>query len=116
MNVKGNRLLRTDSSRHVVPLWTSLMEEEYRARGKSDVHLLIERDGKMCRQCFTTFERASKMLESISGSVAKAANILIPDVAHPTLPCNSLPTPKRPRYSALNSVEQSPKVKVSIYN
>ena len=31
-NVKGNRLLQTDTSR------ASLMEEEYRARGKSDVH------------------------------------------------------------------------------
>ena len=105
---------QNDSPRHV-PLWTSVMEEEYRARGKSsDVHLFLDRDGRMCRQCFATFERASKIWEVIKGGVAKAANILIPNVAHPMT--TSLPTPKRPRYSASNSMEQSPKVKVSIYN
>ena len=36
-NVKGNRLLRTDSSRHVVPLWTSLMEDEYNALARNRV-------------------------------------------------------------------------------
>ena len=60
-NSKGNRLIRTTSSRHVVPLWSSLMKEEIDSRGTSLVtQLLIHDDGRMCRQCFKTFKRASK--------------------------------------------------------
>ena len=49
VNVNGNRLLRTDVSRHVVPLRASLMEEEYQVRGKSNVHQLLDKDGRMRR-------------------------------------------------------------------
>ena len=59
----------TDALRHVVPLWASLMEDEYRARRKSDVHQLLDRagDGRLtlCRQCFATFERASTAVTAL---------------------------------------------------
>ena len=51
-NSKGNRLIRSTSSRHVVPLWSSLMKEEIDSRETSLVaQSLIDDDGRMCRQC-----------------------------------------------------------------
>ena len=115
--IKGNRLLRTAASRHVVSLWSSLMEEEFRSKGISlPVQLLVDRDGRMCRQCFATFERASKMWVGIKGGVSKAANVLFPKVVHSAT--GALPLPKRPRIisnPALISAQQSPEVKVSVY-
>ena len=93
--IKGNRLLRTAASRHVVSLWSSLMEEEFRSKGISlPVQLLVDRDGRMCRQCFATFERASKMRVGIKGGVSKAANVLFPNVVHSATA--ALPLPKDP--------------------
>ena len=81
--IKGNRLLRTAASRHVVPLWSSLMEEEFRSRGISlPVQLLVDGNGRMCRQCFATFERPFKIWVGIKGGVSKAANVLFPNVVH----------------------------------
>ena len=50
---KGNRLIRTTQSQHVVSLWTLLMKEEIDWRGISlAAQSLIEDDGRMCSQCF----------------------------------------------------------------
>ena len=81
-NSKGNRLVRTTSSRHVVPLWSSLMKEEIDSRGAALVaQSLIHDDGRMCRQCFNTFERASKLWEALKCNISKAADIFIPSLA-----------------------------------
>ena len=80
---KGNRLLRTTTSGHVVtvvPLWSSLMDEEWRSRGIPSLgvaHSLVDRDGRMCRQCFTIFEKVSKLWVTLKNSISEAAIILI---------------------------------------
>ena len=120
-NSKGNRLIRTTPSRHVVPLWSSLMKEEIDSRGTSlAAQSLIDDDGRMCRQCFNTFERASKVWETLKCNISKAADIFIPNDAPSTRQYNVLPVPKRPRLSSnstvgstVGSTVQSPEVKVS---
>ena len=116
-NSKGNRLVRTTSSRHVVPLWSSLMKEEIDSRGAALVaQSLIHDDGRMCRQCFNTFERASKLWEALKCNISKAADIFIPSNAPSTGQRNVPPTPKRRRLlsnSEGESTVRSPEVKVS---
>ena len=115
-NEKGNRLIRTVSSRHVVPLWSSLLEEEISTRGRSlSVQSLVDNDGRMCRQCFNVFERASKLWESLKSNVSKVADVLIPtDAPFTSSHCclNVPPTPKRSRLSS-KSIGESPEVNVS---
>ena len=93
------------------------MKEEIDSRGTSlAAQSLIDDDGRMCRQCFNTFERASKVWETLKCNISKAADIFIPNDAPSTRQYNVLPVPKRPRLSSnstVGSTVQSPEVKVS---
>ena len=114
---KGTRLINTPASSHVLPLWTALVTEEISQRSTSaTAQSLVENIKRMCRQCFNTFERASKLWQTLKANMVKAGNAYIPRYAPPVAidrPCEVPPTPKRPRLSDWQE-EQSPKVKVSI--
>jgi len=40
-------------------------------------HSLVENVGKMCRQCFNTFERASKLWDTLKSNITKAADAYV---------------------------------------
>ena len=68
------RSLYSDASRHVMPLWSKLFDEELANRGMETLahSLVTSTTGKICRRCFVVFERATKLLNSIKQDVAKA--------------------------------------------
>ena len=108
---KGNRLLKTDASAKVVPLISKLLEEEYLQREPNDVntsvdevnvHSLIYNNGKMCRHCFTRYNRVTDLLDTLKGNVSNAVGVLSPNTrrcrADSALDASAMAsTPKRPR-------------------
>ena len=76
-NAKGKRSLSTEASQHVKPLWCRIFDEELERRGiqaqaSSFVTTATEITGRMCRQCFTCFDRCKKLIDSLKNGVGKA--------------------------------------------
>ena len=76
-NVKGKRLLSTEASQHVKPLWCKLFDDALEQKGiqaqASPFVTTIE--GRMCRRCFTCFERCTKLMDSLRKDVDKAVEV-----------------------------------------
>lgn len=71
------RLLQSEASRHVLPLWTTLFQEELSASGISlDVSELAKNGGRVCRKCFTSLERCSKLLKDVKANIQEAVQCL----------------------------------------
>lgn len=74
---RGRRLLLSDSSRTVLPLWSYLFKEELNVRGMSlDPFDLVRSGGKVCRKCFTALERSSKLLAELKDKINQAVQSL----------------------------------------
>ena len=77
LDSRVKRSLYTDASKHVKPLWCKLFDEELENRGMEAQAqgLITSSSGKMCRRCFTVFERCAKLLNSVKQDVAKTVEI-----------------------------------------
>ena len=85
-NANGRRLLYTDACRHISVIWAPFFDEQLNQRGllpqastflDSRLQSGNSSLGRMCRRCFTVFERYGKMLSSIMETVAKAIDQLM---------------------------------------
>ena len=104
-NSKGNRLLSTKLTQHVIPVWKRLIEEEINRRGTEtetateslNVETLTS-VGRMCRQCFSKYERATKLLDGLKSDIVSSVNSILDCLleCEPQQP----PTPKRPRLAS----------------
>ena len=58
-NAKGKRSLLTTVSQHVVPLVEMFVEEELTRLGREESFdsFIATHNGKLCRKCFSSFER-----------------------------------------------------------
>ena len=75
-NERGRRLLQSESSRNVLPLWSSLFGEEVQGRGvEVDVMDFVRSGGKVCRSCFVALEKCTKILEGAKDSMRKAVDV-----------------------------------------
>ena len=127
-NAKGRRLLYTDSCRHVSLSWAPLFDEELNQRGllpRASTFLNPQSGdsslGRMCRRCFTVFERYGKMLSSIKETVAKAidqlmeANIVTNDEPE-NESADTFSAPPVSKRLALSTNSSSPDVVVCMYH
>ena len=74
---KGRRLLCTEASSEVKAFWIEIFDGELARRGISPqgARLLTNGDsGRMCRRCFTVYDRCKKLLDSLKKDVCKAIN------------------------------------------
>ena len=74
---KGRRLLCTEASSEVKAFWIEIFDGELARRGISPqgARLLTNGDsGRMCRRCFTVYERCKKLLNSLKKDVCKAVD------------------------------------------
>ena len=72
------RLLQSDASQHILPLWSSILQDEFNFIGvnNTDVADLVSNGGKMCRKCFTTLERCSRIEDDLKESARKVARVV----------------------------------------
>ena len=58
-NTKGKRLLFTTASQHIVSLVELYVDEELAQQGREESFdlLVTTHNGKLCRKCFSSFER-----------------------------------------------------------
>ena len=109
----GTRCLGGDKSQHIVPLWISIFGDELQKRGEERERLLqyMTAGGKMCRKCFSAYERCMKIMHTLKQDVAKAL-----DVTHANTSTDNAflapPAPKKLAVSAGTS-SSSPDVSVS---
>ena len=138
------RNLTSSTSRHVVPLWKTVLGSALERRGIAAAQsesMIAELDGTgyMCRKCFYAYERVLKLKTTLEENAAKAIDAIVPTRASPiasvavssSTPKRSsqnstvIPPPKRrPQSSVLSSssssgfphsTEPSPNVSVSFY-
>ena len=77
IDARVRRSLETDSCQHVVPLWSQLFNDELQSREMDALpSQLLRSGGKMCRRCFQTFERCTKLLDTVKSNVKKAVSTL----------------------------------------
>ena len=126
LKVKDRRVLGSDSSKHVLQVWRSFFEEkleELGIREDVDTDSLVKgsgdekKAGKVCRKCFSAFERYEKLRRSIEKSIEDVLEAMVPDL--------EVPSPKRQREgpptsrpffasSSQPGSSQSPNVMVSL--
>ena len=114
---RGKRLLHSESSKHVVPLWSSLFGDELRSRGKNlDVLGLVEHEGgRVCRRCFSALDRCTKLLDTVRAGITKAvdANEAVPTTSSSSSLRIGIPPPTF-SVPVTTSCSPSPEVMVSI--
>ena len=73
-DAKGKRSLSTGASQHVKPLWCRIFDEELERRGiqAQPSFFTTEIAGRICRRCFTCFDRCTKLIDSLKNGVGKA--------------------------------------------
>ena len=108
----GTRCLSGDKSQHIVPLWISIFGDELQKRGEREILLQYMTDGrKICRKCFSAYERCTKIMHALKQDVAKAL-----DVIHANMSTDNTflapPAPKKLEVSAGTS-SSSPDVSVN---
>lgn len=95
------RALDAPGSEHVVEVWKAFAEDE---EDISD-ELLNESAAKMCRKCFSAYERYSKLHDTIEQNFKIAAEVLrrTPSSSRAQPLPLPLPLPKRPRLGITQS-------------
>ena len=80
-DAKGNRLLSTDASKHVKLLWCKIFDDELEQRGmQAQASSFVATTARrMCRRCFTCFERCAKLINSLKNGVGKAIEVFQQD-------------------------------------
>ena len=105
---KGRRLLCTEASSDVKTLWIEIFDRELARRGISPQGTRLVMNGgsgRMCRRCFTVYERCKKLLDSLKKDVCKVvdkfqrANAFIPPTRAESLIPTECPTSPRSTYS-----------------
>ena len=74
-NTKGKQTLCSEASQHVQPLWCQLFDEELQCKGRDEQAYHLLSIGKMCRKCFTCFEKCTKTLNLLKENVVKAVEV-----------------------------------------
>lgn len=72
---RHRRLLQSEVSQSVVPLWKHILNLE----GQNDTSRaseLVEVGARMCRKCFTAYERCTKQITSLRKSISKVVVLL----------------------------------------
>lgn len=82
------RALDTPGSEHVVEVWKAFAEDE-----EEFEELLSESSAKMCRKCFSAYDRYSKLHDTIKENFKRAAEVL----RRAPSSSGAQPLPKRPR-------------------
>ncbi len=79
------RTLLTASLQHVVPLWMSIVSKELAKRNETaELESLVSGDGdveqagKMCRKCFSAYERLLKVQTLVEANLSKAIQVIVP--------------------------------------
>ena len=93
---KGNRLLKSEASQRVVPLWLTTYNEELEVREKDkDGTGAIMREGRLCRKCYAAYERCFNLLKTLKAAVVKAVDALQPsvNVLNDIVPVSPVETP-----------------------
>jgi len=77
----GNRLLLTEKSHVVVPLWSYLCCKELENRGLvheqlAILDLVFKNSVKMCQKCFNTYNRCIQLIKKLKNPVLKALDVL----------------------------------------
>ena len=119
---KGRRLLCTEASNGVKVFWSELFDEELSRRGMSpQAAFLINNSGRICRRCFTVYERCKKLLDSLKQDLCKAVDIFerentfIPTLDSSNRASNYSALPPAPKRRAIaTSSSASPTVVVSV--
>ena len=76
-NAKGKRNLCSEASRHVEPLWCQLFVEELRRKGRNgEAPCDLVTIPKMCRKCFTFYEKYTKSLNLLKENIVNAVEAL----------------------------------------
>ena len=77
-DAKGRRSLSTEASQHIKPLWCRIFDEELERRGiQARANSFVTTEitsaaGRICRRCFTCFERCIKLIDLLKNCVARA--------------------------------------------
>ena len=118
---RGKRQLQTDASKHVLPLITHVLNEELKKLGYQDdefCNRLIRDCGRVCRKCFSTYERCNKLLNGIRENARNAISVILNDSSANACisDLRGEPTPKKSRLSMhYGASSSSPDVVVSLY-
>ena len=122
-------------SRHVVPLWKTVLWSALGIAAAHSESLIAELDGTgyMCKKCFYAYERVLKLKATLEENAAKAIDAIAPTRAAAPLSSGTpkrsaqnstvIPPPKRRPQSSLlssssgfpHSTEPSPHVSVPTY-
>ena len=72
-DAKGKRSLSTGASQHVKPLWCRIFDEELERREIQVQPSLITTEiaERICRRCFTCFDRCTKLIDSLKNGLKK---------------------------------------------
>ena len=117
-NERGRRLLLGESSKHVLPLWSSLFGEEAQGRGV-DINTMdfVKSGGKVCRSCFVALERCRIILSNMKACMSKAVDAGLNTGPVPQPTSRAYPVPATftiPRTQSLAPRFNSPDVMVSL--
>lgn len=126
-DAKGKRLLSSEASQHVKPLWCRIFDETLERKGiqAQACSFVTTISGRMCRRCFTSFERCTKLIDTLKNDVGKAVEAfqqdgnyfsnphVVQEVEVPvSVPSRSYSHPPPPKRVAVDS--RSPDVVVCI--
>lgn len=112
------RNLRTEASKHVLPLWRSTISSKIHAE-PGDLDGILDKAGwQMCRKCFYAYEKALKAQAVIDEKATKAIRVLTAESASVQIAEIHPPPPKRrppPVFltSSSGTESDSPEVAVS---
>ena len=69
-NDRHRRLLQSEASQQVIPLWIHILNLEGQ-REDTKARQLVEAGARMCRKCFTAYERCTKQISLLRNSISK---------------------------------------------
>lgn len=104
-SVGDRRLLRSDASSTVLPLWETILDTKLQELGKVADKQVLKSGGFICRTCYRNFEKYRKLQESLLDSMGKAIAVMC---------SGSITGRKRPRSSDIDeqpcSTDKRPRV------
>ena len=74
--VSYTRLLKSEASRHIIPLWTYILSQELQGERVISGINLVNRGGKICRTCFSAYDRCTKLMDTLRSSISQVAELL----------------------------------------
>ena len=105
--VSYKRLLNTEASCHIIPLWTYISQEPHKGGRTCSGKGLVNVGGKMCRKCLSAYVRATKLLNILRESLAKAAEVLYESGSDSDSESCGILAPPSPKRAAICSESSS---------